>query len=71
MKRHRLTNVERETLSLVLAGKSNKQIAAELCEDESTIKSRVRSAFRILGIRSTRELLPIVDQTKDLLHIDR
>lgn len=68
MKR-RLTKIEREVLSLVLDGKSNKQIASELCEDESTIKTRIRAAFRKLGIRSTRELLPIAQQTKDVLQI--
>lgn len=68
MKRH-LTQRERDVLALVLEGKSNKQICAELGEDDSCIKTRIRAAFRKLGIRSTRELLPIVGQTKDLLNI--
>lgn len=69
MKRQRLTKLESESLTLVLRGMSNKQIAAELREEESTIKTRIRAAFRILGIRSTRELLPIADKTKELLHL--
>lgn len=54
---------------MVLQGKSNKQIAAELCEEETTVKARIRSAYRVLGIRYTRELLPIVGTTKELLHL--
>jgi DNA-binding NarL/FixJ family response regulator len=69
MKRNRLTNLEKEALALVLQGKSNKQIAAELCEEETTVKARIRSAYRVLGIRYTRELLPIVGTTKELLHL--
>lgn len=68
MKRH-LTHLEREVLSLVLQGKSNKQIADELIEDEACIKTRIRAAYRKLGIRSTRELLPIAGQTKELLNL--
>jgi DNA-binding CsgD family transcriptional regulator len=68
MKRQ-LTILERDTLALVLEGKSNKEIADELGTDEACIKSRVRCAFRILGIRSTRQLLPIAQQTKELLHL--
>lgn len=63
----RLTKLERDALSLVLEGKSNKQIADEIGTDEQCIKNRVRSAFRKIGIRSSRELLPISQQTKELL----
>lgn len=66
---YRLTHLERQVLGLVLEGKSNKQIASELIEDEACIKTRIRAAFRKLGIRSTRELLPIADKTKELLHL--
>lgn len=69
MKRHKLTILERDTLALVLDGKSNKEIADELGTDEACIKSRVRCAFKVLGIRSTRQLLPIAAQTKELLNI--
>lgn len=62
-----LTQLERETLLLVLAGKSNKQIAEEIGTDEHCIKNRVRAAYLKIGIRYTRELLPIAEQTKELL----
>lgn len=68
MKRH-LTQLEREVLKLVLEGKSNKQIADDLIEDEPCVKARIRAAFRKLGIRSTRELLPIAQTTKDMLNL--
>lgn len=68
MKRH-LTKLERDALSLVLDGKSNKQIADVIGTDEQCVKNRIRAAFRKLGIRSTRELLPIADKTKELLHL--
>jgi DNA-binding NarL/FixJ family response regulator len=70
MSRRKLTELERGALRLVLEGKSNKQIAYEIGTDEQCIKNRLHAAFRKLGISSVRELLPIVEQTKVLLHID-
>lgn len=70
MSRRKLTQLEREALVLVLEGKSNKQIAFEIGADEQCIKNRIHAAYRKLGISSARELLPIVEQTKVLLHID-
>jgi DNA-binding NarL/FixJ family response regulator len=63
MKRH-LTQLERGALALVLEGKSNREIANEVGTDEQCIKNRIRAAFKKLGIRYTRELLPIADETK-------
>jgi DNA-binding NarL/FixJ family response regulator len=63
-----LTKLESDALALVLEGKSNKQIADLIGTDEQCIKNRVRAAFKKLGIRSTRELLPIAGKTKELLH---
>lgn len=66
-RRQRLTQLERETLALVMQGKSNKEIADELGTDEQCIKNRIRAAYKKLGIKTTRELLPIATQTKELL----
>lgn len=65
----RLTKLERDALSLVLDGKSNKAIAQEIGTDEQCIKNRIRAAFKKLGIRSSRELLPIASKTKELLQV--
>lgn len=66
MKRH-LTKLEKGALALLLEGKSNKAIADEIGTDEQCIKNRIRAAFKKLGIRSSRELLPIAHKTKELL----
>jgi DNA-binding NarL/FixJ family response regulator len=70
MKRKNLTQLEQGALALVLQGLSNKEIADYLGTDECTVKERVRNAYRVLGIRSTRQLLPIVEHAKEMLHID-
>ena len=62
-----LTQLEKHALALVLAGKSNKQIADEIGTDEQCVKNRIRAAFKKIGIKSTRQLLPIAEQTKELL----
>lgn len=65
--KNNLTILERGALALVLEGKSNKQIADEIGTDETCIKNRLRCAYKKLGIKSSRELLPILDNTKELL----
>ncbi len=67
--RRKLTHLEKSALALVIEGKSNKQIADEIGTDEQCVKNRIRAAFKKLGIKSTRELLPIIDQTKELLQV--
>lgn len=47
-----LTDPERATLLLIVAGRSNPEIARELHYAEDTIKTFVRTLFRILGART-------------------
>ena len=51
---------EREVLSLVASGMTNRQIAARLWLAESTVKSHVASAFSKLGVRSRKDAAAIV-----------
>ena len=55
--RHDLSVREREVLQLVLAGRSNREVAAELCVSESTVKYHVRNVLRKTGSHSRKELL--------------
>lgn len=48
----KLTGRQKEVLSLVAAGKSNKQIAWELGISEGTVKVHVNAAFRVLGVHN-------------------
>ncbi|HZZ47353.1 MAG TPA: response regulator transcription factor [Pseudonocardia sp.] len=48
--RHGLTQRESEVLSLVVAGLSNRAIAARLVVSDETIKSHLRSTYRKLGV---------------------
>lgn len=47
-----LTHRQREVLTLLSAGKSNKEIARALMIAESTVKVHITAAFRLLGVRS-------------------
>jgi DNA-binding CsgD family transcriptional regulator len=51
-----LTLRERGVLSLVLEGKSNREIAGILYISTATVKSHISSLFRKLGVRSRHEL---------------
>ena len=47
-----LTQRQREVLSLLSVGKSNKEIARSLQIAESTVKVHITAAFRLLGVHS-------------------
>ena len=47
-----LTQRQREVLTLLTIGKSNKEIARDLMISESTVKVHLAAAFRLLGVRS-------------------
>ncbi len=55
----RLTDREKETLDLILAGKSNKQMAAELYLSERAIEMRRAAIMKKLNAKSIAELLDI------------
>ncbi|MGH7027069.1 LuxR C-terminal-related transcriptional regulator [Brevundimonas sp.] len=51
-RRSLLTRRQREVLTLLTTGKSNKEIARALAITESTVKVHVTAAFRLLGVHS-------------------
>jgi DNA-binding NarL/FixJ family response regulator len=56
----KLTNREKQTLSLVIMGLTNREIAQRLFLSESTIKSHLNSAFRKLGVGSRSEAARLI-----------
>jgi DNA-binding NarL/FixJ family response regulator len=57
--RDELTGREREIAALVAAGRSNKQVAAELFHSEKTIEHHLSRAYAKLGVRSRSELAAV------------
>lgn len=55
-----LSGREKQVIGLVVTGKSNKAIAAELFLAESTVKCHLSSAFAKLGVRSRNEAADLV-----------
>jgi FixJ family two-component response regulator len=58
----RLTPREREVLELVVAGKMNKQIAAQLGTAEQTVKQHRGRVMRKLQVDSVAELVRLVER---------
>lgn len=52
-----LTEREKEVLQLILSGKSNKEIAANLSISENTVKTHVRNIFSKYDVSSRAELI--------------
>ena len=59
---NRLTPREREVLELVIAGKLNKQIAAELGVSEKTIKAHRGRVMQKMQVFSVAELVRLVER---------
>jgi DNA-binding NarL/FixJ family response regulator len=55
-----LTSREKQSLSLIIMGLSNKEIAEKLYVSESTVKSHLNSAFRKLGVHSRAEAARLI-----------
>lgn len=61
----RLTPREREVLKLVVAGKMNKQIAAQLGTAEQTVKQHRGRVMRKLEVDSVAELVRLVERASE------
>jgi DNA-binding NarL/FixJ family response regulator len=59
-----LTEREQEVLQLILSGKSNKEIAANLSISENTVKTHVRNIFSKYDISSRAELISTLLRSK-------
>lgn len=51
-----LTERQREVYDLIISGKTNKEIMAELFIEQSTLKSHINQIYRKLDIKSRSEL---------------
>lgn len=59
-----LSSRNRQVMDLLLAGKLNKQIAAELCVSEITVKVNRRQVMEKMGVTSLVDLMRIVTCTQ-------
>ncbi|MBX2941422.1 MAG: hypothetical protein KF860_03675 [Cyclobacteriaceae bacterium] len=50
-----LSSRQREVFDLIVSGKSNKEITAELHIELSTLKTHINQVYKILGIRNRKE----------------
>lgn len=51
-----LTSRQKEVYEMILSGKSNKEIMAELFIEQSTLKSHINQLYKKLNIKSRKEL---------------
>lgn len=47
---------QRQVFDLIVSGKSNKEIMDELCIELSTLKTHINNIYRILNIKSRKEM---------------
>jgi DNA-binding NarL/FixJ family response regulator len=67
MRRKRLTDLEKKTVQLLLAGKTNKEIAAEMGTEEQCVKNRLRSALQKLGLSNSRQVIPRASEIREMV----
>ncbi|MGA9392209.1 MAG: LuxR C-terminal-related transcriptional regulator, partial [Candidatus Sulfotelmatobacter sp.] len=60
-----LTSREREVLPLVVSGRLNKQIAAEIGTSEATVKVHRSQLMRKMGANSVPELVRMFEKLQD------
>jgi FixJ family two-component response regulator len=60
----RLTSREREVMTLVVAGRLNKQIAAEIGISQITVKVHRTQVMRKMGVKSLPDLVRIAEKLK-------
>lgn len=64
MRRKRLTDLEKQTMRLLLTGLTNKEIAAEMGTEEQCVKNRLRSALQKLGLKNSRQVIPRAEEIR-------
>ena len=58
LKQYQLTSRQKEITALSASGKSNRDIAKELCISEHTVKDHLKEIFLIIGVHHRSELIP-------------
>ena len=53
---NRLTERQKAVYDLIISGKANKEIMAELFIEQSTLKSHINQIYKKLKVKSRREL---------------
>ncbi len=66
LKKHLVTNREREIISLLCQGFSNRDIADALCISESTVKKHNNSIFAKFNVTTRTQLLREINDKSDL-----
>jgi len=62
----KLNDRQKQILKLILAGKVNKEIAQELQLEYQTVKNQVAAVYIVLGIKCTRQIIPIAEKLRVL-----
>lgn len=65
-----VTQRETEVMTLLVAGKSRREICDELTVSPDTVKTHVRSVYRKMGVHSRQELIDRVVAEKERLMLD-
>lgn len=60
LKKHKISKREREIIDLILKGKSNKEIEADLYISISTVKNHIYALYQKLGINSRGQLVHLI-----------
>jgi ATP/maltotriose-dependent transcriptional regulator MalT len=59
-----LTRCQAKILTLIMLGRSNKQIASELFVEETTVKTHLHRAYETLGVRTRTEAALAVERAR-------
>lgn len=59
---HKLTDREIEVFCLLAQGKSNEEIAHDMCISEGTVKAHLHHTYRKFNLHTRKELLALVEE---------
>ncbi len=60
-----LTKRQQEVFALIAAGKSNKEIAAELFIEQSTLKSHINQVYKSLNLSNRKQAIALAKQLNE------
>lgn len=61
----KLTPRQKKILGLVIAGRTNQEIAAEIGTTLQAVKTQLYRAYEYFGVSSVRQFFPILDRVRE------